>query len=255
MNTPNETQPNRPSQTKPRQTARRHTQRNNAKRKRATRVAMRTTHPLRRVCGSISTRTSPSTRSHPSPECPPLNTTIDEIAYHTPAAAGRRKAPKEQQKLLFCAKTPCRKKGRAQPPATRNPIQESSARTPARTQRRMKYGTTHPLRRVSPRCTKPHLTRTLMENRCGSHPQPDPRTRDREPKRVPHTRFGGIQIQAPEMTTCDPRLVQTTCPTVNRRAQPPVPHTRPSGTTPAQAGVVLLSNSTIHPLGWAQGVY
>ncbi|KAF9503337.1 hypothetical protein BS47DRAFT_1369607 [Hydnum rufescens UP504] len=114
----------------------------------------------------------------------------------------------------------------------------------------MKYGTTHPLRRVSPRCTKPHLTRTLMENRCGSHPQPDPRTRDREPKRVPHTRFERvcgttrIQIQAPEMTTCDPRLVQTTRPMVNRRAQPPVPHTRPSGQyhTPARMGPRCILN-------------
>ncbi|KAF9508767.1 hypothetical protein BS47DRAFT_1365690 [Hydnum rufescens UP504] len=44
---------------------------------------------------------------------------INEIVYHTPAAAGCRKAPKEQQELLFC--------------------------------------TTHPLPRVSPRYMKPHL--------------------------------------------------------------------------------------------------
>ncbi|KAF9508348.1 hypothetical protein BS47DRAFT_1366040 [Hydnum rufescens UP504] len=70
--------------------------------------------------------------SHPSPSACPLYMTIDEIneiTYHTPTAAGCRKAPKEQQEQLFCAKTPCTKKGCAQPPTTRNLIQELSART------------------------------------------------------------------------------------------------------------------------------
>ncbi|KAF9506018.1 hypothetical protein BS47DRAFT_1367639 [Hydnum rufescens UP504] len=48
-----------------------------------------------------STRTSPSMRSHPSPECPPLSTMINEIAYHTPAAAAR----KPPQKKGMCAAT------------------------------------------------------------------------------------------------------------------------------------------------------
>ncbi|KAF9503492.1 hypothetical protein BS47DRAFT_1369500 [Hydnum rufescens UP504] len=61
----------------------------------------------------------------------PPNTTIDDIAYHTPAAAG----------TLSQRENPRTKKGRAQPPATRNPIQE-----PATTVQ--KTSSTHPLRRV-----------------------------------------------------------------------------------------------------------
>ncbi|KAF9504517.1 hypothetical protein BS47DRAFT_1368727 [Hydnum rufescens UP504] len=58
----------------------------------------------------------------------PPNTTINDIAYHTPAAAG----------TLSQHENPHTKKGCAQPPATRNPIQE-----PATTVQ--KTSNTHPL--------------------------------------------------------------------------------------------------------------
>ncbi|KAF9515819.1 hypothetical protein BS47DRAFT_1360649, partial [Hydnum rufescens UP504] len=188
----------------------------------------------------------------------PLNTTIDEIAYHTPAAAAR----KPPQKKGTCA-------------ATRNPQPDPRVQRPnTRT-----YATTDEIQYHTPaaagcvviaRLSSMHET-PPNKNTDGKpmwaatrNPIQEPATASQNEYHTPASAgvwyykvFLLIQIQAPEMTTCDPRLVQTTRPTVNRRAQPPVPHTRPSGdgTTPAQAGVVLLSNSTIHPLGWAQGVY
>ncbi|KAF9509581.1 hypothetical protein BS47DRAFT_1365142 [Hydnum rufescens UP504] len=80
----------------------------------------------------------------------------------------------------------------------------------------------------------------------GPAPQPIPKTatKKKSQKRVPHTRNQryDYKFKAPECAHERPRTLQQPPKPVNL-SQPPVPH------TPQPA------DSTIHPLGWAQGVY
>ncbi|KAF9513366.1 hypothetical protein BS47DRAFT_1362467 [Hydnum rufescens UP504] len=164
---PNEARPPAVHQTKPR--------------RKTTGNADGTTHPPKRVCGNMrflpsvkthptSTQTSPQYAQPPKPGIP--GPEHDDRRYRSTTHPLRRvcgnnlytKAPKEQQELLFWCflcfffeklmgyslidlgtlsqrENPRTKKGRAQPPATRNPIQE-----PATTAQ--KTSSTHPLRRV-----------------------------------------------------------------------------------------------------------
>ncbi|KAF9503405.1 hypothetical protein BS47DRAFT_1369553 [Hydnum rufescens UP504] len=173
---------------------------------------------------------------------------IDEIVYHTPTAVVIDPSPS--------AKTLHTKKGRAQPPATRNSIQEPSARTPASTPRQMKYHTPTAAGLPSMHETPPNKN-TDEKTMCAAtrNPIQEPAAASQNEY---HTRFGGCVLQVtqkeqPKLLLCDPNsspqnddLRPATHPMVNRQAQPLVPHTRPSGcganflrdgTTPAQAGV------------------
>ncbi|KAF9509052.1 hypothetical protein BS47DRAFT_1365513 [Hydnum rufescens UP504] len=212
------------------------------------------THPLRRVCGNI--RSLPYVKTHPttiwtSPQytsqcaatqassAHPPNTTIDEIAYHTPAAAGCTKAPKEQQKLLFCAKIPAQKRDVRShpPPATRNPIQEPSARTPAT------YATTDEIRYHTPAAaglpsmheTPPNKNTANFQDEkemCAAtrNPIPEPATAGQNEY---HTRFGGCGTTRSSRNDDSPQRRPATRPndppTVNRRASlPPMATNEPA---------------------------
>ncbi|KAF9508351.1 hypothetical protein BS47DRAFT_1366043 [Hydnum rufescens UP504] len=210
-----------------------------------------TTHPLRQVpslcenppdkdmdeppvCGNI--RSLPYVKTHlmtiwMSPQytsqctatqassAHPLNMTIDKIAYHTPAAAAR-KSP--TQKRDVCSHLP---------PATRNPIQEPSARTPA-TYTMMDeiwYHTPTAAGLPSMHKTPPNKNTANFQDEkemCAAthNPIPEPVTMGQNEY---HTCF-----EAPEMMTHpndDPRPVQTTPPTVNRQASlPPMATNEPA---------------------------
>ncbi|KAF9516302.1 hypothetical protein BS47DRAFT_1360349 [Hydnum rufescens UP504] len=175
-----------------------------------------TTHPLRWVPSLCENPHTGKPQVHTATQAQsahPLNTTIDEIAYHTPTAVGCRKAPKEQQKLLFCTKTPCTKKGCAQPPATRNSIQEPSARTPTSMPQQMKYHTPTVVGLPSMHETPPNKN-TDEKPMCAAtrNPIEEPAAASQNEY---HTRFGSPQ---------NDNLQPATCPMVNCQAQPLVPH-------------------------------
>ncbi|KAF9519950.1 hypothetical protein BS47DRAFT_1357951 [Hydnum rufescens UP504] len=158
-----------------------------------------TTHPPKRVPSLCENppdkppRRARSTRSHPARSARPPNTTIDDIAYHTPTAAG----------TLSQHENPRTKKGRAQPPATCNPIQE-----PATTVQ--KTSSTHPLRRV---CGNFKVSTTAQEEQlCDLDPTPatPPNEHGRTTttaKRIPRTAMSRNHNANPGRTPHPPKQI------------------------------------------------
>ncbi|KAF9503336.1 hypothetical protein BS47DRAFT_1369611 [Hydnum rufescens UP504] len=168
------------------------------------------THPLWQV---PSLRENPPDDNMDEPPSTPVNASTQASSAH-PLNTTLTKSHTTPLLRQVCARKSHNKKRDVcshLPPATRNPIQEPSARTPATYTMMDEIWYHTPTAAGLPSMHKPHPTRTQptskMKKKCARHPQPDPRTRDHGQNEY-HTCF-----EAPEMMTHpndDPRPVQTT---------------------------------------------